>query len=115
MKNISEKEFFNCYKAAAKVIEDYKKWNPLQKDAAEMDSYGDADKEVIDMMLNLRAIGLSRKKQEEYIRLAVTGGFYNERMSILREQRKNLLYKVHELEKKISCIDCLSYRLESKH
>lgn len=113
MKNVSETEFFSCYKVAAKVVEDYKKWNPLQKSASELDIYGDADKKVIDMMLNLRAIGLPHKKQEEYIRLAVVGGFYNERKNILREQRKSLLNKVHELEAKISCVDCLIYRLKN--
>lgn len=114
MRPVSEQEFFACYQVPAQVIADYKRWNPLQKSAQEASIYGAEDKKYIELLLTLRAMGFSRRKQEEYLRLAVTGAFYPERTRLLREHRAHLLTRVHEIESQISQIDNIIYQWENK-
>lgn len=89
------KEFFSCRKA-----ED---GEPLR--------FSEEDIEQLGEFLTLGSIGFSPNQRKIYLKLSERRSGSAEKMRMLGNQRRKLLDKVHDLEKKIFCIDYMKHEL----
>lgn len=89
------KEFFSCRKAAG----------------GESSRFSEEDIEQLSEFLALGSLGFSPNQRKDYLKLSERHSGAAEKARMLGNQRRKLLNKVHDLEKKISRIDYLKHEL----
>lgn len=89
------KEFLSCREAAG----------------GEPSRFSEEDIEQLSEFLILRSIGFSPNQRKDYLKLSERNRGTAAKMRMLGNQRRKLLDRVHDLEKKISRIDYMKYEL----
>lgn len=71
------------------------------------------DTSVLSVIQNLEDAGCDSKTIEEFLSLNAEGKT-KEQLNLLARQRRQLLDRVHKEEKRIDCLDYLTYQLNRK-
>lgn len=71
------------------------------------------DTSVQSVIQNLEDAGCDSKTIEEFLSLNAEGKI-KEQLNLLARQRRHLLDRVHKEEKRIDCLDYLTYQLNRK-
>ena len=66
-----------------------------------------------ELLQNLKDAGCSPEERERFLVLEGTGNISGQ-LALLSLRRRKLLERVHQEEKRITCLDYLVYRLEQK-
>lgn len=89
------KEFLSCREAAG----------------GEPPRFSEEDVKQLSEFLTLGSLGFSPNQRKDYLKLSERHSGAAEKARMLGDQRRKLLNKVHDLEKKISRIDYLKHEL----
>lgn len=89
------KEFLSCREAAG----------------GESSRFSEEDIEQLSEFLTLGSLGFSPNQRRDYLKLSERHSGAAEKARMLGNQRRKLLNKVHDLEKRISRIDYLKHEL----